>query len=377
VWLDEDKAESPTNKPCTLPEDPAVILFTSGTSGEAKGVMLSHGALCRSGQLMSSMYGWGPDDILFSLGDLHTMSGLRNPAIAAVHAGCSFVTAAASTRGSAICAAGCVEKHGITLMTTVPAMLNLFIRSGDRIPPGCLAPLRQVLSTGSVLPSPLVRAFEARFGVQVLNYYGLTETAGLCIGELPGESRKEPGNIGLPVGSEARIVDETGTPLPVGEVGELQIRTSNIMTGYYRNPQRTKEALSGNWYRTGDLARLTADGRIVLLDRMVDLVKDARGDFIFPGEIEQLLESHPSVVEAGVSAERSFMGDLKLSALLVTATPDPLTSGLIDELRRHVACRLGPTKVPARFFQVRELPRGVNGKLLRRKFSELLPYGEG
>ncbi len=191
-WLDNKGGATGSLAPAdSLALRPAVVLFTSGTTGKPKGVVLSHQALFQSARLMAKTYEWRSDDVLISPGELHTMSGLRNPVVASVVAGSSIVIAPCKQRATAIGIAQIIDRHLGTLLTTVPAALAQLVSVRDRLQPNALKSLRRVLTTGSFLSSTVRADFECEFDVEVLSYYGLTETAGFCAGDLPdrGPSR--------------------------------------------------------------------------------------------------------------------------------------------------------------------------------------------
>ena len=363
-WLWEDVPAGAMG-PGASGDDAAAILFTSGTSGAARGVVLSQSALCRSGALMAASYGWAPADVLLNLGELHTMSGLRNPCLAVLQAGCSLVAASAAVRSSAPLVAACLQRRGATLLACVPAMLLQFDRAGTRIPPGMLGSLRMALCTGSRLPDAWAERFEARFGVPVLNYYGLTETAGLCAGAVPGGGGR--GTIGLPLGCRIALQDEEGRPVAAGGTGELLIASGQLMTGYWRDPERTAQVLRDGWFHTGDLVRQAPDGALILVDRRSETFKDARGEFIQPAAIEQVLEAHPAVAEAGVCLRAGADGGDHLAAFIVPRDEAVAWAELEGDLRVFAAERLGHHRTPAEFLRTAALPRGTNEKLLRRE----------
>ncbi len=352
------------------PNDPAAILFTSGTSSSAKGVVLSHGALSRSGWLMADSYAWQPDDVLLNLGEMHTMSGLRNPCIAVLHAGCSFVVATPPARSNALMVSHIIERQRATFLGCVPSMLKQFNRFSQLILHEKLAGLRLVLCTGSNLPGVVASAFEESFRVPVMNYYGLTETAGLCVGIIPHMTGCHQGAIGIPLGCRVRIVDTTGEEVAAGETGELLIQSDQLMAGYWRDPLLTERVLRDGWFHTQDLVSQEPDGTLVLIDRRGESFKDQRGEFIHPGEIEQIIELHPLVDEAGVCGYTTAGGDDAIAAFVVPMNPVPEWSALEADLRSFVAQRLGASRAPSRIEQVDSLPRGTNDKLLRRILKE-------
>jgi acyl-coenzyme A synthetase/AMP-(fatty) acid ligase len=368
-WLHGGAVESsPFARPGA--DDPAAILFTSGTSNNAKGVVLSHAALSRSGRLMAESYGWQPGDVLLNLGEMHTMSGLRNPCIAALHAGCSFIVAAPPARSNALLVSRIIRQQRATILGCVPSMVKQFNRFSRRIAPGTLAGLRLVLCTGSSLPDSVGAGFEESFGVPVMNYYGLTETAGICAGVIPRMSGCNRGSIGIPLGCQVRIVDSAGAEVAAGETGELLIQSDQLMSGYWQDPQLTSRVIRDGWFHTRDLVREEADGTLLLIDRRGESFKDQRGEFIHPAEIEQIMELHPLVDEAGVCCYTTAEGDDAIAAFVVAMSPVPQWSELEADLRSFVAERLGAGRAPSRIERIDSLPRGTNDKLLRRILRE-------
>lgn len=364
-WLEADDTASGSEAEID-PEGPAVLLQTSGTSGEPKFVELSHAALYRTGMRLVRSFHWRSDDVLLSTGDLHAMSGLRNPCLAAVAAGAAVLTVGVRERRNPMALAEAVQRHQATLLTTTPAILHLLSRYEGRLPPAALSSLRQVMSTGSPLSPALADAFEARFGVAVLDYYGLTETAGGNVIVRPEDAcRRPPGSIGRPLGCVAQIVDDDGVVLGPGMAGELRIFTDNLMRGYrMQTPAAT--AVRGGWFYTGDIAVRDEEGFLTLLSRRRDVVKDLRGDLVYPAEVERVLLSHPLLGDAGVCGFTAASGEERLAAFVVPREAVADGGALADELRRWVLEHLGPYRVPSRVEIVESLPRLADGALLRR-----------
>jgi radical SAM protein with 4Fe4S-binding SPASM domain len=370
AWIDAG-GEQPTDAD-VQPSDAAAVLFTSGTTGQAKGVVLSHGALTRSGRLISDTYQWRTSDVLLSLGDLHAMSGLRNPCIAALHAGCSFVVAPVASRSNALLVAECVKAHRVTILGSVPAVIRQFNDVSARVEDGSLSSLRQVLSTGSALSPDVAAKFERNFHIPVLNYYGMTETTGICIGVPPGMAGPCAGTIGVPLCRDIRIESEDGVPVAPGRIGELLVSADTFMTGYYAEPEATNSVLKDGWYRTGDMVRRDDSGYITLVGRKGDAIKDTRGEWVHPIEVEVALERHGLVHSAGVCRYADPDGQEQLAAFVVPSGQVADRESFVFELRRHLLAEVGSHKTPARFHIVAELPTGTNGKLLRRELRRLL-----
>jgi acyl-coenzyme A synthetase/AMP-(fatty) acid ligase len=202
-----------------------------------------------------------------------------------------------------------------------------------------------------------------------MNYYGLTETAGLCAGVIPQMDGARPGSIGVPLGCRIRIVDQAGEPVKAGETGELLICSDQLMAGYWREPLLTERVLRDGWFHTGDLVRREPDGSLSLMGRLTESFKDRRGEFIHPAAIEEAMELHPLVVEAGVCGYTAADGETAMAAFVVTE-PAAAWGELEGELRRFVAERLGTHRTPDRIERIDVLPRGTNDKLLRRILQE-------
>jgi long-chain acyl-CoA synthetase len=249
-------------------------------------------------------------------------------------------------------------------------MVKQFTRSAQHLDRGALVSLRLVLCTGSNLSASLAARFESGFGVPVLGYYGLTETGGLCAGFLPGR-HEPPGSIGIPLGCAVRIVDDRGVPVGAGETGELAVRSDQLMTGYWRDRERTDRVLRDGWLHTGDLVRQEGEGSLILVSRKGEEFKDARGEFIDPNQIEQLLEAHPLVLDAGVTSYAAASGEEGLAAFIVPRGDPPDWGQLELELRALVLGTLGAHRTPARVIRVPALPRGNNGKLSRQLLKGL------
>jgi acyl-coenzyme A synthetase/AMP-(fatty) acid ligase len=355
------------------PEDDAVVLFTSGTSGEPKGIVLSHGALSGSGRLLAETYQLGQSDRVFLPGDFHTMSGLRNPCVATLFSGASFIIAPQGARASAPACSELMDRLGATILCTVPAFLAQFTRFKEKMSGGFTRSLRFVMCTGTNLPPTVIEEFEMLYGAPVLNYYGLTETAGLCIGVPPGMERKLKGAVGVPLGCSLKIAAPEGDEAGDGFSGELLIQTENIMSGYFKDTEATESAFAGGWFRTRDLCRRKPDGSIELLGRIDDAFKDLRGELVHPSEIEKVIEGMPNVLEAAVCGFGERDGRPAAAAFVVLKQKSADEDILAGELRRQVLAALGPYRTPAVFMFVDSLPRGTNGKVLRRKLMETLP----
>ncbi len=347
-------------------DDTAVILFTSGTTSEPKGVMLSHGSLTRSGWLVKEAFDFKDDDLLYCIGELNAMSGLRNQCISPLFAGNSILITELADRSNLFAIADSIQRNRCTLLSTAPAVIRQLNQYYYRISNKKLSSLRQVITTGSDLSANVIEIFEKNYSVKLLNYYGLTETTGLCIGIPADHNTEHKGTIGIPIGAQIEIVDGSDTVLDINDIGELRIKSSNLMKGYFKNPELTHKVIKKGWFYTGDLALLRDDNHVVLLGRKNDVIKDAHANLIHPGEIESILETHPQVLEAGVCGYIAETGDEKIAAFIVPETDIINTREFFETLSRFVVKYLGQIKKPSRFVIKNKLPKGSNNKLIRK-----------
>jgi len=265
-----------------------------------------------------------------------------------------------------------MERLEATILCTVPAFLAQLNLFNEKMAKGFTRRLRFVMCAGSPLPVAVSRRFEELYGRPVLDYYGLTETAGLCVGVLPGMQELYRGSIGVPIGAEARIVGEDGGEAAAGTPGELFIRSGSLMSRYFDDPEATEKAFVDGWYRTRDLCVRRADGSIELLGRVDDAFKDLRGELTYPYEIERALESTLLVKEAAVCGFVGGDGRPNVAAFVVPVDDGADRGALESEIKNKVIRQLGPYRTPSVFMFVDRLPRCTNGKILRRKLREAL-----
>lgn len=257
----------------------ALVLCTSGSSGMPKKVTLSQGSLFRSGEILARCYGWLRGERLLSLGPMYSMSGLRNPATAALHAGTTIVVASAGQRRIAAGAMRAVAEHSVDIVTAVPA----FLENLDKLAAGQgrtleLPTLRLLLTTASPVDAGVQQRLAAHLGIDIADYYGLTETGGICIAQLPGLQYSN-GCIGTPVGCLCEIRNPDGSRAADGTTGQLYVYSDNLMQGYLGESGSGLTVIDG-WLATGDEARLLENGDIQLLGRLDGARKNRQGEFV-------------------------------------------------------------------------------------------------
>ncbi|MCM0673157.1 long-chain fatty acid--CoA ligase [Micromonospora phytophila] len=352
----------------TQSDDTAVLLYTSGTTGQPKGAELTHFQLYMNCTVGGELFGFAEDDIGVAVLPLFHVFGLSSVLNVSVRYGGTIVLV---PRFEVEPVVDAIERHRCTIFAGVPTMYFALLQAD--LTGRDLSSLRVGVSGGAAIPGEVVRAFEEKFpGVVILEGYGLSETASTTTFNISAEQRKVL-SIGKPIwGVETRIVDDLDRPLPPGpeHVGEIVVRGHNVMKGYYQNPEATAGAFRGGWFHTGDLAYADEDGYLFIVDRKKDLI--IRGGYnVYPREVEEVLYAHPAVAEAAVIGRPDDkLGEEVVAVLSVKpdaeVTPDDLVAYCKEQLAAY--------KYPRQVRIVEELPKGPTGKLLKREIKKEL-YG--
>jgi long-chain acyl-CoA synthetase len=359
-WLEPYDAEP--ELAATSAQDTAVILYTSGTTGKPKGAELTHANLDRNAEVVSrTSTRVGPGDVVLGALPLFHSFGQTVAMNASLRAGGCLALLPRFDPGAAL---ELMQSLGATVFLGVPTMYAAILNHPDR-ERFDLSSLRTCISGGQSLPVELLRGFEEAFGCKILEGYGLSETSPVACQNRPDRERV-PGSIGIPIeGTEMKIVDDSGAPVPDGEVGEILIRGPNVMKGYWRRPEATEEAIRDGWLHTGDLGRRDAEGYFYIVDRKKDLI--IRGGYnVFPREVEEVLYEHPDVVEAAVvSVPDERLGEEVGAAVVLR----PGSEASPEDLQEHVKSQLAAYKYPRQIWMLDELPKGPTGKILKREIE--------
>ncbi|MCH8008322.1 MAG: o-succinylbenzoate--CoA ligase [Chloroflexi bacterium] len=336
------------------------VIYTSGTSGRPKGAMLTYGNHFWSAAGSAQNLGLRRDDCWLACMPLFHIGGLAILLRGVIYGNTVVVHEAFDPDA----ANRAIDNQRVTIFSAVSNMLRRMLESrGDRPYPPTL---RCVLAGGGPVPQPLLEECRSR-GMPVLRTYGLTEAASQVATQSPDASRQEPGSAGRPLANtELRIEDELGEALPSGEPGEIVVRGPTVMAGYFGDPEATAAVLRDGWLHTGDIGYLDAHGNLHVLDRRDDLIVSG-GENVYPAEVEEILRSHPAVLDAaafGVPDER--WGQRVIAAIVPRHESKPTE----EELTAFCGTRLASYKVPATFRVVAQLPRNAAGKLLRRTLRE-------
>ena len=333
--------------------DAAVILFTSGTSGLPKGAVLTHGSLRAAAAAAADALGLGPGDVVLGAAPFSHVLGLSTGILGTLSRGGAV---AVERRFDADRTFGRMVATGTTILLGVPTMCIALCEAAGRA--GTLPPVRIAHVGGAAVPVEVGRAFEATFGADLYEGYGLTEMSGVATTYVHGQPRK-PGSVGKPLGAtEVRIAepDERG-------VGEVQFRGPSVMSGYWNDPDATAQVISPEgWLSTGDVGCLDEDGYLFLVDRKKEIV--IRGGYnVYPGEVERILYAHPDVLEAAVlGVPHDTLGE-EVAAVVVLRPGAQLT---VEDVQRWAKERVAAYKYPRRVAFVDELPKTPTGKILKR-----------
>ncbi len=358
-------AESADEAEPILPtwNDPALILYTSGTTGRPKGVPLTHGNLLTNAGQVRRAHRLTPDDVALCVLPVYHINGFVMTLIAPLLSGAGVVM---PNKFSASRFWEWVRDHRVTWFSAVPTILSLLL-SHDSPPREEIATLRFARSASAPLPVAVLDEFERRFGVPVIESYGMSEAAGqITSNPLPPLPRK-PGSAGMAVGNELAVVDEKGALLPAGNAGEVVLRGENICGGYLDNPEASREAFRNTWFHTGDLGYLDEDGYLFLTGRKKELINRA-GEKISPREIEEIIYRLPEVETAGVVGVPDPLYGEEVTAFVSLRRGKTVAADRIrDVCREHLA----GFKVPHEIFFIDEFPRGPNGKIQRRRLLDV------
>ncbi len=359
-WL----ADEPTVFESNVQEsDVAVILCTSGSNGAPKGVKLNHAQLFQSAANMVEAYHWTGKDRFLALGSLESMSGLRNACIVPVKCGCSVVIADREDLHLASRIVGQISEHNITVFSGSPVLYHQLLQIKNLKQQ--LRSLRLVLSTGSKLSENLKTRFFETTALRIKNYYGLTETSGICIAQRLSQEASEDDCIGVPVDALIKVKSISIS----GEVktGELYIYSGNISKGYYEIENAMDVDVDG-WLSTKDIVSVDKNGEVYLKGRSENFIKTQRSEIIYLAQIEAIIDpliSGDYELITFVKNEAEYLG-----LFLISGQED------IKQTEKLILDRVNQTfgiwKVPLEFFQVDSIPRKQNGKLNKQRLLEIV-----
>jgi len=346
----------------TSPEDIVYWGYTSGSTGAPKAAVHAHQDFLAAADLVGiGVFGIGPDDLTFSASKLSFAFGLGNGLYFPARVGAAAVLLA--ERPTPERALEVIATERPTIFFAVPTLLARMLDVPDAERRFDLSSLRYAVSSGEALPPAIFDAWADRFGVELVEVVGSTEALHDFIANRPGQARR--GSAGrLIAGFEARLVDDSGAPVPVGSPGHLLIAGPTTAPYYWNRRERTRRTMLGEWLRTGDVFRQDADGWFYFEGRSDDMLKVA-GQWVSPAEVEAHLAAHPAVLEAGVIGDTDGRGLGTPRACVVLRAGVTASPALAAALREFVRGRAAGYKVPGVVEFVEDLPRTATGKVQR------------
>ncbi|RZI40825.1 long-chain fatty acid--CoA ligase [Herbaspirillum sp. HC18] len=339
----------------------AALVYTSGTTGAPKAVMLTHANLLFVAANSCRMRRIVPEDVIYGVLPLSHVYGLSSLLAAALMGGAALRLVA---RYQPDALAHALAEQGITVMHGAPAMYAKLLEWSERTgTPLRALQLRVAQSGGAPLTMPLKQAFEKTFGLPLNNGYGMTE-ASPSICQTRMDAPRQDCSVGPPIpGIEVKL---HGTEQNADGAGELWVRGPNVMKGYYRAPVLTADTVTPDgWLRTGDLARIETDGALTLVGRSKELI--IRSGFnVYPIEVEQVLNAWPEVVQSAVVG-RTVEGNEEVVAFVESVPGRPVD---LDALRAHLKANLSPYKIPSEIVVLDHLPAAATGKILKKELQQ-------
>jgi long-chain acyl-CoA synthetase len=344
------------------PDDTAVVLYTSGTTGHPKGAELTHHNIGSNVEACLGLFEPTSGDVIFGGLPLFHIFGQTACMNVAVATGAEITLLPRFDPQKAL---EMIQRDGVSIFMGVPTMYAAMLHATGRESYD-VDSLRLCVSGGAALPMEILTAFEKEFGCPVIEGYGLSETSPVAsFGRLDRE--RKPGTIGTPIdGVEMRIVDEDGRVLGVGDVGEVQIKGPNIMKGYWEMPEETAAAIDPDgWFSSGDMATVDEDGYYRIVDRKKEMI--LRGGYnVYPREVEEVLYEIPEIAEAAVLGIAH--DDLGEEIVAVVSFKEGQSAG-VEEIQAYAKQQVAAYKYPRHIIVVDQLPKGPTGKILKREID--------
>jgi acyl-CoA synthetase (AMP-forming)/AMP-acid ligase II len=355
-------------QPITIPEPSpaatALLMYTSGTTGLPKGVMLTHANLVANAHAISTEHHLGPSDRVLAVLPLYHINAFTVTMLAPLAQGGSLAMPA---KFSATRFWQQAREQHCTWINVVPTMIS-YLLEGQTPGHDLLRGIRFCRSASAALPVEHLHAFEARFGIRIVETMGLTETAAPSFSNPMDATARKPGSVGRASGCRAQVIDAQLRCLPDGQTGEIVIQGPQVMKGYYKNEAATREAFTPDgWLRTGDLGHRDADGYFFITGRIKELIIKG-GENIAPREIDEWLLQHPAILEAAVVGIPDKHYGQEIRACVILREGHVVDARALSDFCTE---KLGRYKTPKEFHFVQELPRGPSGKVQRLKLLEL------
>jgi long-chain acyl-CoA synthetase len=383
IWVGEQNAPAVDSSPiedilATYPtvlqeevpltgEDVASIMYTSGTTGFPKGALITHGGLIFANESKQKLVDLLPEDVVLCVLPLFFSGGLNDLALPCLYAGSTIVL---RRQFSATEFWPLVAEHKVTGLYIVPTMwtILLYMPEASQVD---TSSLRLAISGAAPIPEQELKECEERFGIPILEAYGLTECTGGCLANRLEKTKA--GSVGSAMeGMEVTIFDEEDNQLPPGEVGEIVTRSKAVMKGYYKRPEESAETLRGGWLHTGDIGYRDEDGYFYIVDRKKEMIIKG-GVNIFPKELENVIYNHPKVMKAAVIGmpEEKF-GEVPAAVIMLQPGESATEEEILDFCRANMA----DYKVPSQVIFRDLIPTNPAGKVLKREIVKQIEEDE-
>ncbi|MEP3199908.1 MAG: AMP-binding protein [Lentilitoribacter sp.] len=348
-----------------MPEDDALLMYTSGTTGRPKGVVHSQASLLAGGWTTAIAHQLSAQDRGFCVLPVYHINGLCVTVMGALVSGGSI---SMCSRFSASKFWQNAEASKVTWFSIVPTIVSHLLHGQNEPSMQTRSRIRFGRSASSALAPDVQSAFEKRFGIPIVETMGLTETAAQILSNpLPPAVRKI-GSPGIAYGNDIAVFDENFEPCECNVEGEIVVRGPNVMKEYLKNRKATRDSFAGDWLRTGDLGRMDEDGYIFVTGRLKELIIKG-GENIAPREIDEALYSHPDVVEAAAFSVKCDRYGETVEAAVKLSEGSQVVEGVLQDICQQ---KLGDFKRPDRVHILQELPKGPSGKIQRAKIALML-----
>lgn len=348
-------------------DDPAAIVYSSGTTGVPKGVTLSHGNVISNIQAKKKYCGMGPAERAILFVPMFHCFGQNAVMNAVLNAGGTLVL---HRKFSIDAVLESIISEQVTMFFAVPTVFILLL---NRATPADFAPVRYFFSAAATLPAEIAQRWQERFGIVINEGYGLTESSPFaCYNHI---DNYQLGSLGTPIDDvEMKIVDpDSDDEVAPGALGEIVIRGPNVMLGYWNQPEATAETMRNGWLHTGDIGRMDEDGYFYIVDRLKDMV-NVSGMKVYPAEVENVIYQHSAVAEAAVYGAPDPITEERVEAAIVLKNGHDAPKREILALCRE---QMASFKVPTEIVFVDSLPKSATGKILKRVLRETTLSGNG
>lgn len=365
LQLPQTAPGTPSPAEAVSPDDEAELLYTTGTTGRPKGVLLTHCNVLHEAQFIIDGHGLTEDDrCLCLLPFFHINAEIVNM-VAGLLAGSSIIL---PRRFSASAFWPALATYEATWFNAVPTIYSILLNRPEEESENLdLSRIKFGRSASAALPVSVLCGFRDRFHIDIIETYGITETASQVTTNPKERSKQKAGSVGRAQGCQVKIINQEGQELPPGQEGEIMVKGMNVMKGYYKNPEATAEAMTPDgWFHSGDLGLLDEDGVVTITGRIKELIIRG-GENIQPREIDEVLYSHHKIQDAAtVGIPDPFWGE-EVKSFVVLNSGEECSE---EELLAYCKERLAAFKCPKSIAFIEEMPKSPGGKIIRRKLVE-------